>query len=604
MLTPMQSHSQDAAGHLLILGCSDKKIENFSQAPALEVYDGPSYRVLRKFLKENGWPPGLMIKIISAKNGIIDANTLIKKPYDKRLDKETAEKIRPKVMQSLSEVGLPTSVFINLSKDYRPAISCITTLFGWDRITESEGRNGEKLQAMKKWLHDLPNSTAAVTVQGANRHCCLYFFPDWGDSVYEPYLPNSTAAVTVQGANRHRCLYFFPDWDDYVYEPFQKEETQAERRSDRRRYAHEIFGAKTPYDGLLLSLAQLKTGKGPLSRLKKKDTFDLRGDRRIPGDMLLFGDPGAFSYTAASKPPITSEKAASLYDKFDFDLGASVDHIPIPSITPKEKKERMDLTEENAEHFLKICKENKYQFIPVGSIQGVTVDDYVCYVQRYVEMGYKHIALGGLVRRKDSEILRIIAAVRETLQKHTRGIKENIWVHLFGILRPDLQSSFQNLGVSSFDSASYLRKAWMSSDRNYLAPDGKGWYGTIRVPMSTSKVMRDAAQTNSISTERLEELESQCLSSLEHFDSTPKSKGKVIANIDEYGPLLQRKGEDNHFVDKHKALMKDEPWKKCKCPVCKNLGIQVVVFRGANRNRRRGFHNTWVFYHKLLHKKN
>ena len=47
----------------------------------------------------------------------------------------------------------------------------------------------------------------------------------------------------------------------------------------------------------------------------------------------------------------------------------------------------------------------------------------------------------------------------------------------------------------------------MSSDRNYLAPDGKGWYGTIRVPMSTSKVMRDAAKSQSIPTEQLEELE-------------------------------------------------------------------------------------------------
>ena len=319
--------------------------------------------------------------------------------------------------------------------------------------------------------------------------------------------------------------------------------------------------------------------------------------------MLLFGDPGAFSYTADSEPPITSEEAASLYDKFGFNLGASVDHIPIPSITPEEKKERMDLTEENAEQFLKICRENEYQFVPVGSIQGVTVDDYVCYARRYIEMGYKHIALGGLVRRKDFEILKIVAAVRKTLQKHTRGINENIWVHLFGILRPELQNSFQNLGVSSFDSASYLRKAWMSSDRNYLAPDGKGWYGTIRVPMSTSKAMRDAAKSQSISTEQLEELESQCLSNLDDFDGTPESKKKVLDSVDEYGPLLQRKGEGNHFKDEHEKLMSDQPWKKCKCPVCKNLGIQVVVFRGANRNRRRGFHNTWVFYHKLLHKK-
>ena len=567
MLKCLQPNSQEsAAGHLLILGCSDKKIENFSPKPALEVYDGPNYRVLRKFLRENGWPPGLMIKIISAKYEIIDATKLIE-PYDERLDKETAQKMCPKVMQSLKEVGLPTSVFINLGKDYLPAISW----FDPDRIEYAEGGIGKKMQKMKQWLEGLPNSTAAVT---------------------------------VQGVKRHSCLYFFPDWDDYVYEPFQREETHEDRRSDKKKYAHEIFGAKIPYDGLLFSLAQLLTGKGPLSRLEKKGTFDLRGDRRIPEDMLLFGDPGAFSYTADSEPPITSEEAASLYDKFGFNLGASVDHIPIPSITPEEKIERMDLTEENAKQFLKICKENEYQFLPVGSIQGVTVDDYVCYVRRYVEMGYKHIALGGLVRRKNSKILEIVAAVREVLQKHTRGKQENIWVHLFGVLRPDLQGSFQNLGVSSFDSASYLRKAWLSSDRNYLSPDGEGdWYGTIRVPISTSKAMRDAAQSNSMDIEKLEELENQCLSNLDDFDGTPTSKKKVLDSVEQYGPLLDRKGEGNHFIDEHKRLLKDQPWKKCRCHICKKLGIDVVVFRGANRNRRRGFHNTWVFYHKILHGK-
>ena len=573
MVTSMRPNSQESVvGHLLILGCSDKKIESFSQTPALEVYDGPNYRVLRKFLRENGWPPGLRVKIISAKYEIIDATTLIE-PYDERLNKEKAKKIRPKVMQSLEEVGLPTSVFINLGKDYLPAISCITTLFGSDKIIYAEGGIGKKQQAMKNWLYNLPNSTAAIP---------------------------------IQGANKHSCLYFFPDWDDYVYEPFRGNETPEDRRYVNRRYAHEIFEDAPPYDGLLFSLAQLKTGKGPLSRLKQKGTFNLRDDRRIPEDMLLFGDPGAFSYTADSEPPISSEEAASLYSQFGFNLGASVDHIPIPSITStsEEKQERMDLTEKNAEQFLKICKENKYGFAPVGSIQGVTRDDYVFYVRRYIEMGYKHVALGGLVRRKDSEILEIVAAVRETLQKHTCGKKENIWVHLFGVLRPNLQDSFQNLGVSSFDSASYLRKAWLSSDRNYLAPDGEGdWYGTIRVPMSTSKAMRDAAQSNSMSIKELEELENQCLSNLDDFDGTPESEKKVLDSVEKYGPLLERKGEGNHFTHEHQRLMRDQPWKKCRCHICKELGINVVVFRGANRNRRRGFHNTWVFYHKILHGK-
>ena len=570
MLRCLQPNSQEpAGGHLLILGCSDKKNDNFSQSPALEVYDGPNYRVLRKFLTENGWPPGLLIKIISAKYGIVDATTLIE-PYDKHLDKETAKKIRPKVMQELEKVGLPTSVFINLGKDYLPAISCITTLFGSEKIIYAEGGIGKKQQAMKKWLHDLPNHTATVHFQKSSVH---------------PH-------------------YFFPDWDDYVYEPFRTKETREDRRPDKKKYAHEIFGEKAPYDGMLLSLAQLRNGKGVLSRLhKQQEPFVLRSVLRLSRGMLIFGDCGAFSYVADHSPHFEPREAASLYHQFGFNLGASVDHIPHPSMTTEERDRRMKLTASYAKEFLDICKFHGYLFKPIGSIQGITAEDYAHYVHEYIDMGYKHIALGGLVRRKDAEILEIVTAVREALQQCTRGKGENIWVHLFGILRPNLQSSFQNLGVSSFDSASYLRKAWMSSDRNYLAPDGKGWYGTIRVPMSTSKKMRDAAKDQSISTERLEALESQCLSNLEDFDGTPGSKKKVLDSVDEYGPLLQRKGEGNHFKDEHEKLMTDQPWKKCKCSVCKNLGIQVVVFRGSNRNRRRGFHNTWVFYHKLLHKK-
>ena len=564
----LQSNPQQSArGYLLILGCSSKKREDYGRAPALEVYNGPDFLTLRKYLRENGWPPGLIIKIISAKYEIIDATTLIE-PYDQCLDKETAKKMRPKVMQSLKEVGLPTSVFINVDKDYLPAISCITTLFDSDKIIYAKGRIEQKQRAMEQWLHDLPNRTVTVPFQKSNT----------------------------------QPLYFFPDWDDYVYEPFQTEETREDRRPERKRYAHEIFGKKAPYDGMLLSLAQLRNGKGLLSRLRKQqEPFVLRDELRMPKGMPIFGDCGAFSYVADHIPHFEPREAASLYHQFGFNLGASVDHIPHPSMATDEKERRMELTASYAKEFLDICHFHGYLFKPIGSIQGITADHYAHYVHEYIDMGYKHIALGGLVRRKDSEILEIVAAVRGALQKHTCDKGENIWVHLFGILRPNLQPIFQNLGVSSFDSASYLRKAWMSSDRNYLSPDGKGWYGTIRVPISTSKAMRDAAQTHSISTERLEELENQCLSSLERFDGTPESKKEILTNIDEYGPLLQRKGEDNHFVDKHKALMKDEPWKKCKCHVCKELGIHVVVFRGANRNRRRGFHNTWVFYHKILH---
>ena len=567
---------QSLGGQLLILGCSDRKIKNPSldKAPALEIYDGPNFRVLRKFLREKGWPPGLIIKIISAEHQIVDATTPIK-PYNKRLDKKTGAKMRPEIMENLKELGAPTSVFINLGKNYLPAISCITTLFGSDRVKFADGGIGKKQQAMKQWLYDLPNSSATV---------------------------NSQVQLN-EGP-----LYFFPDWDDYVYEPFYSEETEEIRKSEKveRKYAHEIFEDAPPYDGLLFSLAQLRTGMGPLNRLNKERSFDLRGERRIPNDMFLFGDCGAFSYTADPEPPFSPEYAASLYNQFDFDFGASVDHIPIPPLSEKEKQNRMNLTSANAKEFLAIHLSHNYQFVPVGSIQGITPDDYVRYAREYVDIGYKHIALGGLVRRKDAEILDIVAAVREALQRHTHDKDENIWVHLFGILRPNLQPIFRHLGVSSFDSASYLRKAWSCPSRNYFMDDGKygKWYSSIRVPFSTSKPMQEVAESNPKFSNNgaMQKLEKECLTNLKLFDDKKISEKEVLENINEYSALLQRKKTYNHFSERHQELLSERPWEKCKCQVCKDTGINIVIFRGANRNRRRGFHNTWVFYHKILNK--
>jgi hypothetical protein len=574
-----------SAGHLLLLGCSDRKREVRGKLPALELYDGVNFRVVRNFLNEHGWPPGLCIKILSAKHELIDATDLIEK-YDQRLDKATAQKINRKVLKSLVSLGKPASVFVNLGKDYLPAIEGIERLFQKKSIVHAEGGIGLKMAHMKRWLNTLPSMTATLPGHRSDRS----------------------------------YLYFFPDWDDYVTEPFVHETADEEPTLRKKMYAHEIFGAKnTPYDGMLVSLAQRYTGKGTLSRLDadKAKRNDLRKKMKIPEKLLLFGDCGAFSYIFEDKPPFSPEEAARLYHRFGFDVGASVDHIPVPEImiengkgilvrqvlTESERRKRMELTAENAERFLLVCRKRRYSFIPLGVIQGLNTKSYVRYVDEYIDMGYRHIALGGLVPKSDSEILEICCAVRNAIQTRTRTEKENVWLHLFGILRPKLQSCFRLLGVSSFDSASYLRKAWLRSDQNYLSSDGSRWYSTIRVPISSSKRLQEGAEEHDISNENLREMENRCLVALSNFDGTVKTHQEVVESVNEYGPLLERRGEENHFIEKHEALLIDRPWEQCRCPVCRSMGIDVAVFRGTGRNKRRGFHNTWVLYHKILHGK-
>src|SRR5205085_11683483 len=80
-----QSAARRPAGHLLILGCSERKRRAKGKFPAIDLYDGVNFRVLRAFLNARGWPPGLCIKILSAKYGLIDATALIE-PYAQRLD--------------------------------------------------------------------------------------------------------------------------------------------------------------------------------------------------------------------------------------------------------------------------------------------------------------------------------------------------------------------------------------------------------------------------------------------------------------------------------------------------------------------------------------
>jgi hypothetical protein len=564
---------QSTGGYLLILGCSKRKREDYGRAPALEVYDGPNFQTLRKYFRKNGWPPGLIIKIISAKYKIIDATTLIE-PYDERLEKETAKKMRERVRYHLKKIKCPASVFVNMGKDYLPAVSCIKTLFDPDRIEYAKGGYVQKRQELKQWLERLPNNTATVNSQ--------------------------------EQSDEHPYLYFFPDWNDYVYESFDPEKIDENRKPEKgiKKYAHEIFKDDPPYDGLLLSLAQLQTKNGQLTRLDGKGSSNFRTEMRVPNRLLLFGDCGAFSYVEEEEPPISCEEAAFLYNQFGFDLGTSVDHIPISSISKRKQRYRMDLTAENAKKFLEICQNNEYEFDPIGSIQGITPKHYAKFASEYIKWGYEHVALGGLVRRQDSDIVEIVAAVREALQKSTWSKNKNIWVHLFGILRPHLQPIFREFGVSSFDSASYLRKAWSSPIRSYLTASGK-WYGSIRVPFSTSKPMREVAKSDTKFSNNgaMQELEKECLTNLKLFDDREISEEEVLENINEYSALLKRKKTYNHFSERHKELLDERPWEKCKCKICQDLGIHVVVFRGANRNRRRGFHNTWVFYHKILHKK-
>ena len=136
---------------LLLLGCSQKKHPRRGTMPAFLRYEGPAYRVFRKFLREHS-AEGLDLFILSAAHGLISGDLLIA-DYDNRLTQERAAQLKPYIREGLTQILARErydEIFIGMGKDYRELIA---DLIPSDQpVTFAEGGIGEKSSALYQWL--------------------------------------------------------------------------------------------------------------------------------------------------------------------------------------------------------------------------------------------------------------------------------------------------------------------------------------------------------------------------------------------------------------------------------------------------------------------
>jgi len=410
--------------------------------------------------------------------------------------------------------------------------------------------------------------------------------------------------------------YFLPDWEDRLDPDFDFIKDKYSKPHEKNPYKHDIYAHQLfddpPYDGILFSLSVFKskitlknTGNGTYTI---RSHTNIKDYLKIPKDSSLkvMGDCGAFGYVKEREPPLpfySVDNIVHLYDKLGFDYGVSVDHLVVDYVlvkddingkrvkqrfSKKDKDKRIKITLKNAEKFLKLHRKNQYNFTPIGVAQGYNIDNYRDSVNALLEMGYEYIGIGGLVQYKSDFILEILKEIYPI-------INDNIKVHLFGVLRPKHIREFKSLGVTSFDSASFLRKAWLRSGQNYLAPNNE-WYAAIRVPQASNPRLLKKADLNGFSMDDLKKMEQDALWALMKYDKGNIDVDDVLDIILKYDNLLLRNTDDGKSLkEKYRHTLLDMPWKSCNCNVCKKIGIHVVIFRGSNRNKRRGFHNTWVF---------
>ncbi len=143
----------------LIIGCSKSKIKSPGHIPALQRYDGPSFRVLRRFLAAESPPHAegkVDVFILSAEFGLIKGA----KPicvYDRRLTRRRAGELRPMVLDSFKDKIAAQNyaqLFLSMGQTYLLALAGYEDLLPPTiEVKVSKGTFGRKLTELKAWLN-------------------------------------------------------------------------------------------------------------------------------------------------------------------------------------------------------------------------------------------------------------------------------------------------------------------------------------------------------------------------------------------------------------------------------------------------------------------
>ena len=400
--------------------------------------------------------------------------------------------------------------------------------------------------------------------------------------------------------------FFLPENDDLVDEGYDLlNDEYGDTRKDV--YAHEIYGAPT-CDGILVTKSVVKA--------KKAEAIISAGGiaqfLRLPKGMPVIGDCGAFQFINEEVPPYSCEEICEYYQTCGFDYGMTLDHL-ITTFSLEfdqgnslftqqptdEMKFRYRLTLDNGKEILRLCNSPKYTFTPIGVVQGWSPQSYLAGINELIEAGFKYLAIGGMARGSNSEIEPLLEAIGPVIKD--TGVE----LHFLGVARFNMLEQFKQAGVTSCDSASTLFQAFKSTKENYHAPDRT--YCAVRIPpvkgdkspkvSKLLKPLKDDPVAYQKEEDRLYILEQNALRLVRSYaareSSLEEAMKALIIYEEEFG------GGKKHY-ELFEETLRDRPWESCTCKICQASGVDVVLLRGNNRNRRRGFHNTWLFYQGFL----
>lgn len=243
---------------------------------------------------------------------------------------------------------------------------------------------------------------------------------------------------------------------------------------------------------------------------------DLNGLKSINNHPLknietVFVDCGAFHYSRLEIPKfrnglyVTAKEAWNQYlrrhlksNKDILYLLCAPDHIITSDQEEEEVKKKISDTLISAQEFINLFP-NEYNCEPVAVVHGRNKEERAEMTRKLLEMGYKYLAIGGLVplSNKTKVVLEQVAGIKNIKfpvisQDSPLGIikKHGAKIHMLGLNSPDWYQWWLRLGVDSFDGSKLSQEGaamgqiWSESNQSLLFgkyTSGKSMYERIAI---------------------------------------------------------------------------------------------------------------------------
>jgi hypothetical protein len=224
----------------------------------------------------------------------------------------------------------------------------------------------------------------------------------------------------------------------------------------------------------------------------------------------------------------------------------------------------------------------------MAAAHGWSAESYAESVSKLIQLGYKRIAMGGMVPLRTPDILNSLKSVKRELKKSTE-------LHLLGVTRVNEMSLFMGYGVTSFDSTSPFFQSFKDATDNYYS--GNETYMAIRIPQVDGNTsMKKIIASGKVNQNKAIDMEQNALNLIRRYADRKAKLNDVLEAVLAYESLMPNRKDHSQA---YARTLKNRPWENCECGICNTVGVEVIIFRGSERNKRRGFHNLAVFRQRM-----